>query len=186
MADLVSRSKLAACGVVVCFVIMRLVIFVMRVCQEYRTQSAKPPGLITAGENDSTPSEEPDPKDSGDRSSPLESTEQETDNSTPPDESRPDNSLPPEEWYQMFYGDRFRPNRTLSPLQRGILPPGTVTFPSVGSPFSGTPKDPVLWRRPPVPGSRGFDQAHRGPRPANQQPSAGQSSASGSGPNAPN
>ncbi|KAG8705142.1 hypothetical protein FRC08_001815 [Ceratobasidium sp. 394] len=94
-------------------------------------------------------------------------------------------TLPSEDFYRRFYGvNGFRPNpnRTLSPLERGILPPGTVTFPTVGSPFAGTPNDPALWRRPPVPGSIGFDPAHRGPRPtASQQPSAGESSASGSG-----
>ncbi|KAG9080135.1 hypothetical protein FS749_008111 [Ceratobasidium sp. UAMH 11750] len=93
-------------------------------------------------------------------------------------------SLPSEDFYRRFYGvNGFRPNpnRTLSPLERGILPPGTVTFPTVGSPFAGTPNDPALWRRPPIPGSIGFDPAHRGPRPTtSQQPSAGESSASGS------
>ncbi|KAG9075508.1 hypothetical protein FS749_012806 [Ceratobasidium sp. UAMH 11750] len=95
-------------------------------------------------------------------------------------------TLPSEDFYRRFYGvNGFRPNpnRTLSPLERGILPPGTVTFPTVGSPFAGTPNDPALWRRPPVPGSIGFDPAHRGPRPTtSQQPSAGESSASGTGP----
>ncbi|KAG9091854.1 hypothetical protein FS749_016185 [Ceratobasidium sp. UAMH 11750] len=94
-------------------------------------------------------------------------------------------SLPSEDFYRRFYGvNGFRPdpNRKLSPLERGILPPGTVTFPTVGSPFAGTARDPALWRRPPVPGSIGFDPAHRGPRPTtSQQPSAGESSASGSG-----
>ncbi|KAG9091852.1 hypothetical protein FS749_016183 [Ceratobasidium sp. UAMH 11750] len=94
-------------------------------------------------------------------------------------------TLPSEEFYRRFYGvNGFRPNpnRTLSPLERGILPPGTVTFPTVGSRFAGTAMDPALWRRPPVPGSIGFDPAHRGPRPTtSQQPSAGESSASGSG-----
>ncbi|KAG8714035.1 hypothetical protein FRC08_012466 [Ceratobasidium sp. 394] len=93
-------------------------------------------------------------------------------------------TLPSEDFYRRFYGvNGFRPNpnRTLSPLERGILPPGTVTFPTVGSPFAGTPNDPALWRRPPIPGSIGFDPAHRGPRPTtSQQPSAGESSASGS------
>ncbi|KAG8715317.1 hypothetical protein FRC08_010706 [Ceratobasidium sp. 394] len=94
-------------------------------------------------------------------------------------------TLPSEEFYQRFYGvNGFRPNpnRTLSPLERGILPPGTVTFPTVGSRFAGTAMDPALWRRPPVPGSIGFDPAHRGPRPTTSQPpSAGESLASGSG-----
>ncbi|KAG8714030.1 hypothetical protein FRC08_012461 [Ceratobasidium sp. 394] len=94
-------------------------------------------------------------------------------------------SLPSEDFYRRFYGiNGFRPdpNRKLSPLERGILPPGTVMFPTVGSPFAGTPNDPALWRRPPIPGSIGFDPAHRGPRPTtSQQPSAGESSASGSG-----
>ncbi|KAG9077183.1 hypothetical protein FS749_010958 [Ceratobasidium sp. UAMH 11750] len=91
-------------------------------------------------------------------------------------------TLPSEDFYRRFYGvNGFRPNpnRKLSPLERGILPPGTVTFPTVGSPFAGTARDPALWRRPPIPGSIGFDPAHRGPRPTtSQQPSAGESSAS--------